>query len=279
MSPARKARSRLIGSSGAVLAALLVMTALAQSGPIALHDLFGTGTWTVASVTFEGEDASVGAGQESVFVINVDGHLAGSVGCNQMIAMAELEPGGAVSIGPVTSTLMACPEPAMSLERSFVAALEAVESFSREAGTVTLSGPGAEVVFVQVDTGAPGEDEEGAAGGVDVAAFDSFNSAVVAAGRAGAAWVHDPLRVAMAFAELHGGQSTLIQQDLPMAEGSEEATVSIEERGLLDDSIEGVSQVVTLERSDYGWVVVDALVTWFCRRGPQPAVVSPARCD
>ncbi|HZW99243.1 MAG TPA: META domain-containing protein [Trueperaceae bacterium] len=277
MSPSRKVPFQSLKTTAVALTALLASPAWAQSEPMALPDLFGKETWSLVSVTFEGVEAPVRAGQDTAFSVNVDGSLAGSVGCNQIVATAELEPGGAVSFGPVTSTLMACPDPAMSLERTFVAALEAVESYVREGGTVTLTGADAEVVFTQVTPGPAGE-EEGAATGVDEAALQSFNAAIAAAGNAGAPWVHDPLRVALAFVELHGARSTVIEQELPEPEGSAEATVSVEEHGLLDDSIEGVRQVVTLQRSDDGWRVVDVLVTWFCRRGPEAEVVAPARC-
>lgn len=277
MSCARKVSFGLIRCVAAALTSLLGMTAAAQSEPKTLQDLFGSEAWSLVSVTFDGEELSVGAAQDAVFSVNVDGRLAGSVGCNQLIATADLEAGGGVSFGPVTSTLMACPEPAMSLERTLVAALEAVESYGREAGTVTLTGPRAEVVFAQVAPGAAGEDER-AVSGVDADALESFNNAVAAAGRAGAPWVHDPLRVALAFVELHGAQSTVIELRLLAPEGSTEATVSVEEHGLLDDAIEGVRQVVTLERREDGWMIADILVTWFCRRGSAAEVVSPARC-
>ena len=278
MSPSRNLPFRPLKTTAVALTALLALPAWAQSEPMALHDLFGSGTWSLVSVTFEGVEAPVSAAQDTGFTVNLDGSLAGSVGCNQIVATAELKPGGAVSFGPVTSTLMACPDPAMSLERTFVAALEAVESYVREGGTVTLTGADAEVVLTQVPLGPAGEEEEGAATGVDEAALQSFNAAIAAAGNAGAPWVHDPLRVALAYVELHGAQSTVIEQELPEPEGSAEATVSVEEHGLLDDSIEGVRQVVTLRRSDDGWRVVDVLVTWFCRRGAEAEVVAPARC-
>lgn len=273
MSHALKLSFRSLRPAAAALAAVLSMSAFAQSVPVDLHDLFGSGTWTLVSVTFGDNEADVETAQDTAFSVNVDGRLAGSVGCNQIVAAAELKPDGGVSFGPVISTLMACPEPAMSLERTFVSALEAVESFVREAGTVTLTGEGAEVVFAQAAAGAVGADT-----GTDAAAFEAFNAAVAAAGRAGAPWVHDPLRVALAFVELHGAQSTVIEQMLAEPEGSEVATVSVEEHGLLDDSVEGVRQVVTLARADDGWLVVDVLVTWFCRRGQTAEVVSPARC-
>lgn len=278
MSHALKLSFRSLRPAAAALAAVLSMSAFAQSVPVDLHDLFGLGTWTLVSVTFGDNEADVETAQDTAFSVNVDGRLAGSVGCNQIVAAAELKPDGGVSFGPVISTLMACPEPAMSLERTFVSALEAVESFVREAGTVTLTGEGAEVVFAQAATGAAGEDDGGAPTGPDAAGFEAFNAAVAAAGQSGAEWVLDPLRVALAFVELQGAQSTVIEQMLAEPEGSEVATVSVEEHGLLDDSVEGVRQVVTLARADDGWLVVDVLVTWFCRRGQKAEVVSPARC-
>lgn len=53
----------------------------------------------------------------------VDGQMRGHGGCNRFFGSYELED-GSVQIDPLGSTRMACPEPAMSFEISFMEALQ-----------------------------------------------------------------------------------------------------------------------------------------------------------
>ena len=53
----------------------------------------------------------------------VDGQMRGHGGCNRFFGSYELED-GSVQIGPLGSTRMACPEPTMSFEISFLEALQ-----------------------------------------------------------------------------------------------------------------------------------------------------------
>lgn len=61
------------------------------------------------------------------------GHMAGSAGCNRLIAAYSLD-GERLSFDPnAASTMMACPEPLMAQEQAVSAALGAVESFRLDA--------------------------------------------------------------------------------------------------------------------------------------------------
>ena len=60
-----------------------------------------------------------------------DGRAFGHSGCNRFTGQFELSE-GKLAIGPLASTRMACPEPAMSFEISF---LEALDSASSAAAT------------------------------------------------------------------------------------------------------------------------------------------------
>lgn len=132
----------------AVTFALLLLASVArgQEATGDLESLFGTSPWRLVMMTVDGEDHEVPA-DTGVFSLNLQGRMAGSVGCNQMVFGGELEPAGAATFGPVTATLMACPEPAMSLERAFVGALEAVEAYEAWEGAITLTGPDTRLVF------------------------------------------------------------------------------------------------------------------------------------
>lgn len=57
-----------------------------------------------------------------------DGHLAGSATCNRMAANYESE-GSSLTISPVATTMMACPEALMNQEQAFLALLEKVQSY------------------------------------------------------------------------------------------------------------------------------------------------------
>jgi len=139
---------------GPLTAALLVLAllspALAAGDTVTLEDLFGSGRWRLVSVTFGGTTTTLEPGAGAEFLVNEVGRLAGSVGCNQLIAAAELTPDGEARFEPIASTLMACPDPAMSRERAFVQALEAVERYEATEAQVRFTGPDVEVVFEPV---------------------------------------------------------------------------------------------------------------------------------
>jgi heat shock protein HslJ len=58
-----------------------------------------------------------------------DGAVAGSTGCNRFMGSGELAP-GAVAFGPLATTMMMCPDPAMVQERRILAALGSAATWS-----------------------------------------------------------------------------------------------------------------------------------------------------
>ncbi len=68
----------------------------------------------------------------------IDGRVAGRGGCNRYSAGYTLD-GDSLSIGPVASTLMACPEPAASLETAFLSALGRTATYATDSTTLTLA--------------------------------------------------------------------------------------------------------------------------------------------
>ena len=76
---------------------------------------------------------------ESYVQFRVQGRLTGLGGCNRFMGGYTLD-GGKIKIGPLASTQMACPEPAMTQERAFVSALQAAKTYKREKGTLILYG-------------------------------------------------------------------------------------------------------------------------------------------
>jgi copper homeostasis protein (lipoprotein) len=69
-----------------------------------------------------------------------EGRVSGSSGCNRLIGTFTLD-GDALSFGPLAGTRMACPQPAMELERRFYAALASVTGYAIDGEVLTLEGP------------------------------------------------------------------------------------------------------------------------------------------
>jgi heat shock protein HslJ len=97
------------------------------------------GQWTVTAFN-NGNDAVVSVALGSTITMNFDneGQVSGNGGCNQYSGGYSLD-GSNISIGPLRSTMMACPDEAVGTQESqFLAALDAAETWS-------LSGPQLEI--------------------------------------------------------------------------------------------------------------------------------------
>ena len=67
-----------------------------------------------------------------------NGEVSGSTGCNRFTASYSAD-NGEIALGPVASTLMACPPPADAVERAYVAALAHVARWSVENEQLVLA--------------------------------------------------------------------------------------------------------------------------------------------
>lgn len=81
-----------------------------------------------------------------------DGRLSGHFGCNSFFGSYSLAD-GTIEMGPFGSTRMACEEPAMAREASFLDALAAVATYERDGPRLTFRDNAGRplVVFVQAD--------------------------------------------------------------------------------------------------------------------------------
>jgi heat shock protein HslJ/uncharacterized membrane protein len=70
-------------------------------------------------------------------LFGTDGRFAGQGPCNRLSGGYRLS-GEELRLGPVASTMMACPEPIMAAERRYVEALEKVRGFALAAGGAVL---------------------------------------------------------------------------------------------------------------------------------------------
>jgi heat shock protein HslJ len=73
--------------------------------------------------------------------------LAGFGGCNRYSGQVQDTGPGAISIGPVAATKMACPPPAMDVESRYFAILSPVTQYRVAGSRLVLSGPSGELAF------------------------------------------------------------------------------------------------------------------------------------
>ncbi len=85
--------------------------------------------------------------QGAIGVSFEDGRISGSAGCNRYFAKVEDRGRGVISIGPVGVTRMACPQPLMDQEQSFLDTLGRVDRFGFQLRDLVLSGPAGALVF------------------------------------------------------------------------------------------------------------------------------------
>lgn len=79
--------------------------------------------------------------EQPITLIIEGSRVGGFSGCNRYMGTAESgdRPGGVV-FGPLAGTMMACPEPGMEIERRYLSALQACESFGFRAGRLVMRG-------------------------------------------------------------------------------------------------------------------------------------------
>jgi heat shock protein HslJ len=105
------------------------------TGTLSIEDLLGP-EWVLTHFDW---DEPVPAEPEVTLILE-EGRVAGSGGCNRYFTAAVAgEMPGSLALGPVGSTMMACPEEIMALESRYLKALESVVNFSFLAGRLVLS--------------------------------------------------------------------------------------------------------------------------------------------
>ncbi len=89
--------------------------------------------WRAVSV---GEEA-IPANSGIYIQFEVDGSIKGHAGCNGFFGSLEQRDSG-VGIGPLGATRMACPDPIMSRELTFIDAVQKMASFQSTSDTLSL---------------------------------------------------------------------------------------------------------------------------------------------
>ena len=84
------------------------------------------GSWDVTAFNNGSAIVSVALGSTITMVFDADGQVSGNGGCNQYSGGYSVD-GNNISIGPLRSTMMACPDQAVGTQESqFLAALDMV---------------------------------------------------------------------------------------------------------------------------------------------------------
>jgi heat shock protein HslJ len=98
-----------------------------------------------ALVSIGGEDVPPDAEITALFDA---GKVPGSAGCNSYFGGYELD-GEALSVSPLGTTRMACPEPLMALETAFVSALTSAETYRVCGDTLEIAYDGGSLIFTK----------------------------------------------------------------------------------------------------------------------------------
>ena len=115
-----------------LLAALLVASLAACGGSRAL-----AGTWSLSGV----QGIPTPSGGTFVITFTSDGKVSGQSGCNTYSGSYTVN-GQAIVFGPLAATKKACAAPLMTVETAYLTALQLVNAWQINDGTLTLSGPG-----------------------------------------------------------------------------------------------------------------------------------------
>lgn len=203
---------------------------------------------------------------EVTLVVSDDGAtVSGSNGCNAFQGEVAGTP-DALELGPLAQTLRACAGEEATAEAIVARVLGGATRADLVAGRLYLRGAGRLLVY------APAGDPEdpGVQGAPPVASSQALDPArfapiVDASAASRAAWVRDPLQVALVFVATEStGRSTVVRQDA--RDGA--TTVRLWFDGLMDDSVRALWFEVDLERGpDGAWRIVSGRQANQCARG------------
>jgi heat shock protein HslJ len=107
-----------------------------------------TGEWQLTSMTTLGADLTFPPGTTATLAL-AGGKADGAAFCNHFSASYELD-GSSLSISDIGSTEMGCPPDVMDAERTYLSALDAVDTALVDASDLVLTGPGVELRFAPV---------------------------------------------------------------------------------------------------------------------------------
>jgi heat shock protein HslJ len=124
----------------ALILVLALLTLATCSHPAALP----SGEWRLESL-----NGNPLVEETQISLVFQDEQAGGAAGCNAYGSEVEAS-GEKIEFKDITMTLMACTDAGvMAQESSYLAALEAVDTYQVEQGKLALSGPGVALVYLQ----------------------------------------------------------------------------------------------------------------------------------
>ena len=130
-------RGPLAGIAAATLAGLMLLSATpASAGDVAAANGTVVGQWRTST-----------DGVKQTITFKKDGSVFGDSGCNRFAGGYKVE-GDAITIGPLASTMMACEQPRMDAEQSFLTKLQAAVSYTATKKVLKIYAPKDMIRFV-----------------------------------------------------------------------------------------------------------------------------------
>jgi len=222
--------------------------------------------WRIHAATVAAERLEFGAERDPRLHFDLEaGRVTGSAGCNRLSARVAVGVGRQVVIGPIAGTLMACPDDVMRQEQAVLQTLEGVLTYALDGEQLRIQGEGGSLWLSPVLPSRP----TAAARAWPDPELTSFAERVADAANAGAAWAHDPLRVALAWLPTMPESAVVdVTRRDTQVEFAPYSVVSATVGGLLDDSVAALRDVLVLERMEGGtWRIVAVTEAQRCARG------------
>lgn len=107
-----------------------------RAPPVQSVELVGT-QWTLSSIVSGSSVSSVPDGVEATLVLDADGTASGSGGCNTFNGSYQTS-GNKLTFGPLATTRKACADDVMSVEQSYLAALQNAGSYTIAGNALTI---------------------------------------------------------------------------------------------------------------------------------------------
>jgi heat shock protein HslJ len=107
-----------------------------RAPPVQSVQLVGT-HWTLTSIVSGTSASSVPDGVQATLVLDADGTASGSGGCNTFHGSYQTS-GNELTFGPPASTRKACADDVMSVEQTYLAALQSASSYTIAGNALTV---------------------------------------------------------------------------------------------------------------------------------------------
>lgn len=258
--------------------AVLGATALAATA-LAAPPLLDTGPLPPGAWRLVGLDADPNPWPrvDVTFVVSEDGAtVSGTNGCNSFQGEAA-GTADALVLGPLATTRRACAGDEATAEAIVTRVLSATTRADLVAGRLYVRGAGRMLVYapagVPEDPGVPGAPPVASSQALDPSRFAPI---IETSAASRAAWVRDPLQVALLFVATEStGRSTVVRQDV--TDGA--TIVRLWFDGFEDDAVRALWFELDLERgTDGAWRIVSGRQATWCARGDVTDVLVGGLC-